>query len=68
MASQQKNARRFLLAPQQKSPGAYVAFGPYHDDRTWNLMRNSADIKVIQLPSQVMLLVLGGWTLGFVHV
>eukprot|EP00434_Breviolum_minutum_P007963 symbB.v1.2.007023.t1/scaffold427.1/size208084/5 len=32
--------------------GAYVAFGPYHDDRTWNLMRNSADIKVIKLPSQ----------------
>jgi hypothetical protein len=33
-------------------PGAYVAFGPYHDDRTWNLVRNSAKIETIPIPSQ----------------
>eukprot|EP00435_Cladocopium_sp_Y103_P045980 s2526_g13.t1 len=32
--------------------GAYVAFGPYHDDRTWNLIRNSAKIETIPVPSQ----------------
>ncbi|CAJ1341798.1 unnamed protein product [Effrenium voratum] len=30
--------------------GSFLAFGPYHDDRTWNLMRNSANLERIQVP------------------
>ena len=29
--------------------GAFLAYGPYHDDRTWNLVRNSADLRHVDL-------------------
>ena len=29
-----------------------MAFGPYHDDRTWNLVRNSAKLETLPVPSQ----------------
>ncbi|CAK0828343.1 unnamed protein product [Prorocentrum cordatum] len=32
--------------------GGFVAFGPYQDDRTWNLMRNSARSEAVEMPGQ----------------